>query len=76
MHVKYSQFTLVLVHCYVILPHHPPSIPPVVLGNAYFAVFFSSNQDHRLLQQCSNAYTQAVCQYNSFLNIIHLLHTS
>ena len=32
----------------------------MVLGNAYLAVFFKSNQDNRLLQQCANAYVQAV----------------
>lgn len=33
----------------------------VILGNAYLSLFFSSQQDSKILKQCVSAYSQAVC---------------
>ena len=35
-------------------------IRTVVLGNAYLSLFFITNQDAKVLKQCSSAYSQAV----------------
>ena len=35
----------------------------VILGNAYLSLFFSSQQDSKILKQCVSAYSQAVCFY-------------
>ena len=37
-----------------------PFPPPVILGNAYFSLFFMTSSDPKLLKQSMSAYTQAV----------------
>ena len=40
--------------------HLSSCIRTVVLGNAYLSLFFITNQDAKVLKQCSSAYSQAV----------------
>ena len=41
------------------LPH--PSNHTVILGNAYLSLYFTNQQDSKILKQCISAYSQAVC---------------
>ena len=45
---------------------NPLFVLSVVLGNAYLSLFFMSNQDPKILKQCTSAYNQAVSTYTQY----------
>ena len=61
---------MILQLSFILFPH--PSTHTVILGNAYLSLYFTSQQDSKILKQCISAYSQAVCiqmpQFHQYLN--------